>query len=514
MLKRCLPPAETPKRRYRVQERCEISTGASPPLAEDDAVIVTCKNCETSFHLDEDRVPATGVRVRCSRCEEAFFLPSPTADASASNSAVSAATTQDLIAPVGHHASSSGSSEGPGDEESDWEFNVEPPTATTFQTETGEDVDFGRDAHPLESDSRLEADEITDPNALSAGLSAETIFGSVDDYSSLMAEDDASEPEEASVVGVVDSAATLPATSDRGLSVGCYAQVGAASPMAPSQSDDDSKGVKAEPPEARAFLGQLPLASRSPQDGPPLSSDFAFAGDSPCLQETRPTDGVNATTDSSIQVEIPSAWIWMGRTIGWACTVILALVMLIAGLWPTRGVSEQPLTQVTAGPFTIQNVRMTWLETARGESLLRFRGRVSRTYAGDPSSLGALTILLTDPAGRPVSARTPSLGLPLDETVLRESEPDDLRRALAGSAGLLAARSLSGSDFIEVEAILQNVPVDAAQANWYWKPRSGPEASSRVRVRTSDSAERFLSPEIRKGLSPLGLLSAEWAAAS
>ena len=43
-------------------------------------MIVTCQNCDTSFQLDESRVPAQGIRVRCSRCKEAFFLAKPSAD--------------------------------------------------------------------------------------------------------------------------------------------------------------------------------------------------------------------------------------------------------------------------------------------------------------------------------------------------------------------------------------------------------------------------------------------------
>ncbi|MBW2233204.1 MAG: zinc-ribbon domain-containing protein, partial [Deltaproteobacteria bacterium] len=40
-------------------------------------MIVTCTNCDTSFQLDDARVPNQGIRVRCSRCKEAFFLQHP-----------------------------------------------------------------------------------------------------------------------------------------------------------------------------------------------------------------------------------------------------------------------------------------------------------------------------------------------------------------------------------------------------------------------------------------------------
>ena len=42
-------------------------------------MIVTCQNCDTSFQLDDARVPPQGIRVRCSRCKQAFFLAHPSA---------------------------------------------------------------------------------------------------------------------------------------------------------------------------------------------------------------------------------------------------------------------------------------------------------------------------------------------------------------------------------------------------------------------------------------------------
>lgn len=35
-------------------------------------MIIECENCETRFHLDDERVPDSGVKVRCSKCKHAF----------------------------------------------------------------------------------------------------------------------------------------------------------------------------------------------------------------------------------------------------------------------------------------------------------------------------------------------------------------------------------------------------------------------------------------------------------
>lgn len=72
-------------------------------------MIVTCERCATQFELDDTRVPEGGVRVRCSRCKHAFEIrrpePAPERPAPATPAAAQA----------------------PEEEESDWQFNEDPP---------------------------------------------------------------------------------------------------------------------------------------------------------------------------------------------------------------------------------------------------------------------------------------------------------------------------------------------------------------------------------------------------
>ncbi|MBW2230194.1 MAG: zinc-ribbon domain-containing protein, partial [Deltaproteobacteria bacterium] len=154
---------------------------------------VTCTNCDTSFQLDDARVPNQGIRVRCSRCKEAFFLQHPSAspsdavDAVASEAAQSGGTrppdmTQDL--PPGAQVQ--------GDEdEHDWEFNVDPSEAKESQDE-GQGA-FGGLSQNGASGLALEGEEEAknDPDdPVVEEEDEESAFGSVDDFSSLMEEDD------------------------------------------------------------------------------------------------------------------------------------------------------------------------------------------------------------------------------------------------------------------------------------------------------------------------------------
>ena len=45
-------------------------------------MIVVCKNCDTRFNLQDDRIPAGGAKVRCSCCSHAFHVGPPRSDAS------------------------------------------------------------------------------------------------------------------------------------------------------------------------------------------------------------------------------------------------------------------------------------------------------------------------------------------------------------------------------------------------------------------------------------------------
>ncbi|XXJ18154.1 DUF3426 domain-containing protein [Desulfovibrio caledoniensis] len=42
-------------------------------------MIVTCPNCETSYNLPDEKVPATGAKVKCSKCAHVFKVEVPTA---------------------------------------------------------------------------------------------------------------------------------------------------------------------------------------------------------------------------------------------------------------------------------------------------------------------------------------------------------------------------------------------------------------------------------------------------
>jgi predicted Zn finger-like uncharacterized protein len=101
-----------------------------PEIEENGSVIVTCERCATQFQLDDSRVPEDGVRVRCSRCKHAFKVaPSgaPALDVPGPAAADAPDESSDLFAPTPSPGTTSD------DEESDWQFNEDPPRAEDTQ---------------------------------------------------------------------------------------------------------------------------------------------------------------------------------------------------------------------------------------------------------------------------------------------------------------------------------------------------------------------------------------------
>ena len=100
-------------------------------------MVIACDHCNTRFHVDDERIPEAGVRVRCSRCRHAFFVRPSSA---ASNDPVHAAAAEAVVDPQPSVPPAGSNFEGPTaprvaagnvlaseEEESDWEFAVDPP---------------------------------------------------------------------------------------------------------------------------------------------------------------------------------------------------------------------------------------------------------------------------------------------------------------------------------------------------------------------------------------------------
>ncbi|MDG2050874.1 MAG: zinc-ribbon domain-containing protein [Myxococcota bacterium] len=450
-------------------------------------MIVTCQRCDTSFQLDDARVPADGVRVRCSRCKEAFFLAHPgSTPQEAINETVRTTlvqeeprppdTTQDLIEPAGMASGEGSVCETDSEDEPDWEFNIDPPlieaqpAASPAGVDRSDPVDFGSGAHPLDSGVEIAGEE---------AIETETVFGSIDDYSSLMMEEEA---ESVAMSGSSEEELREEQSAWDPLA-GRYSVNGVQDPTpAPGSFAEDflSNSDGETPSESKAFLARLPLTSKQTPDSSqtlgPVSAEFAWGAGSDLEIEA---------VGGPVPQSMPPAWIWTGRVVGWTMTLVLMAVVLGAGLWPEGSGFGDAGRSLPGAPFQIQEIKPSWLETARGDWLLRIRTRLEGWPPGAAAWEGSLRVTLVDRFGQPVSTPSQALGQPLAEFLLREGTPSELRQEHARNEGPLNAFWARDAGPFEVEAVIQNVPEEAVEAEFEWVPHLRPA----WRVPTDDAFE-------------------------
>jgi predicted Zn finger-like uncharacterized protein len=434
-------------------------------------VIVTCQNCETSFQLDEARVPPQGIRVRCSRCKEAFFLAHPSAsdadaihgvaeDAASEPGPALPGTTQDLAGPAPAVAKPERGEGGGDDEEHDWEFNLDPPR----RGRDGSDVES---AGPADSGGfELDRSEIGHGSGLSlageeeatgGGLAAEgdSAFGSVDDYSSLMPEED-DDAAASPAAGPDETGPGLDAPRARGGEVGRYAETGTSDDLGDPESwDFFGDAPSADPPTpspgSGAVLGRVALTT----------SDAGTAGALPdfgALDDDAHADAEEATLPGAILGALGYA----GSAVGWAITLGLVAVVIVAGFRGTAESLVRSSQQVGLGQqIAARDLAAHWVDTARGETLLSLRGVLVNESDRAVALDGLVEVSLLDASGQPLDApaRPATVGLP--DHAVRELAPGALRVAVDRSAWQLARASLEPGRPVAFQAIFRDVPTRA-----------------------------------------------------
>lgn len=408
-------------------------------------LIVTCEECSTSFQLDEARIPATGARVRCSRCKHAFFLPNPNASQSEAIDSIAEQAAGDSLAAVpaaSPDLSSSALGEPPPSEstadssldsidsgepeEEEWQFSeeirvegdddLEDEDELSSRGVFGTSLDVGGDtqdevctkmegAEQDFSSSGFDASEISDSATDAAPARDESDFGSVDDFSSLMEEDDAAPVDLAgeieSEMQIEDSAAA---------STGVYASAG---------TTDDLGD-----PESWDLVGSddLAVSKRSTR-----SSEGSLAKAPPSVEDSFDDD--SETLAYADDVGPASKWVGafasVGRGLGWAVTIAMVGAVLFFGLSREWNRGAQTIQAVSMGGLTATTTNAVWVETSRAGYVLVVEGQL-RNDGADPLWPGTVQLALLDTAGLRLLEEPIRVGQPMSEVVLREGSAAEL----------------------------------------------------------------------------------------
>jgi hypothetical protein len=255
------------------------------------------------------------------------------------------------------------------------------------------------------SSSGFDASEISDSATDAAPARDESDFGSVDDFSSLMEEDDAAPVDLAgeieSEMQIEDSAAA---------STGVYAS--------PGTTDDLGD------PESWDLVGSDDLAVSKRSTG---SSEGSLAKAPPSVEDSFDDD--SETLAYADDVGPASKWVGafasVGRGLGWAVTIAMVGAVLFFGLSREWNRGAQTIQAVSMGGLTATTTNAVWVETSRAGYVLVVEGQL-RNDGADPLWPGTVQLALLDTAGLRLLEEPIRVGQPMSEVVLREGSAAEL----------------------------------------------------------------------------------------
>jgi predicted Zn finger-like uncharacterized protein len=450
-------------------------------------VIVTCENCNTSFQLDDSQVPAEGVRVRCSRCKEAFFLQHPSASkqeavervvsqAIEGDGAAAPTPSADLDQKSHEPAAPSSDNAIPtdDDDESDWEFNVDPRGESKSEAAADPDaaMNFGSIGSDVGSGLSLEGEdepqvavEAEEQSPLVPEDLEESDFGSMDDYETDAREtqgeedmvddsapviDDVSGPE-------IDRLAEQPAESSP-VSAPASGEGSAESDNWDFFADDTQGPSSAAPGGDKAVLGRIRLASVEAGSAGLVDT---IAGDSPFPSAGGLQDGAYGT-DAAEPSKLWGAIAQVGHVVGWLSTVVLIAVGIAVVVKPAaESLTEKPRS-VSFGELRADSISGHWIDTASGTTRYVVTGELTnpteRAVVLDPPP----SIALKNTTGRSLGDGSSSwLGVAVGEPALRELGEEALRPHRGAAVDAFLRSPLQPGEHRPFQVVYESAPREA-----------------------------------------------------
>lgn len=450
-------------------------------------MIVTCEECSTSFQLDDARIPASGARVRCSRCKHAFFLPNPSASQSQAIEAVVSETIQGKAVRSPDAARDLTSAAGADPDEEDWQFSEEIRVADD-EPEEGErshaaiprpdsfDLtgDFGRGFDPDMLSQEAPAKPLptpvaapsakparsktaagtTPPAAVPSPVKAvtsepkrdESSFGSIDDFSSLI------DDEEVSIDLATEPRSDVHRSAPRTAPAPAASVTAAADDLGDPESWDIVGGDGAR--QAKAAVAALVRPAVVPK--------AKKAADKAPLDLFADTELPPIRDD---QDESPAAYrkfIGAGKLVGWCVTALCVVIVGKALMRPEWSRWSEAPQRIEIGSIVAETTRSGWLETSRSGLLFVVEGEL-RNSGSQPVAAPPVQLALLDRAGERLAVPPIRAGEPLTDQSLRESPPEALSGQLERSVSGWLATPLAAGEVRRFTAVsrAEDLPSDA-----------------------------------------------------
>ena len=441
-------------------------------------MIVTCERCATQFQLDDERVPEEGVRVRCSRCKHAFFIELPArTEAEKIHRVAQRALADQEIPDVAEDLPADGASQSDarhaavasgaghddpwGDDEDDWQFNLDgPPESGTGEAPASAPLEDAGDAVDEllatedEFDGEDAVDEVTSEAAEGGG-----------DHSAPLLDSNTMPPSGLDLAGdALAAVAEVESEED------VWEQP---APDAMPEAGAALTSPESRPPEPTDAL-EGPTSSLVRQDPDELAGPDEwdlFGGDvpaaeSPGIASTQPrglgtvpvarrpsiSKGPAPEQGRALSPGLQRA----GRAVGWLVAIGLFGFGLHGGLVGAGRQVSAASAAVQIGGVRLDSVSGHWIDNLLVGPLFVVSGIVENTGGGATTSL---LVELLDADGRRLDSPPVFVGPALSARALREKDPLDLQRIQEGRR--LSAASLNEGESRPFHAIVTGVPQNA-----------------------------------------------------
>ncbi len=334
-------------------------------------------------------------------------------------------------------------------ENEDFGAGLDEPAMVTEASDSELEIASPEDpelANPAESDSHavsmqeqkqeLELAAASEPSETPRD---ESSFGSVDDFSELM------EDEEPGVA--VDLASEIASELEQEAALEAHAG------LEPEEASSDDLGD----PEGWDLVGTDNFAADRSSLGGIRGSFVGKQALGPVeVSDFFSDDGLGGTAydddlASSSMFAGPLAQI--GRIAGWAISIALVSSVLFLALQSEWAHWAQAPQRVSRGPLQAETISSGWVQSSRSGPILRFEGQIRNT-GGEAIWPGVIQLALLDAAGERLSVPSIQAGAPIAERILREAAPDILAVHTTGALRRLGGPPLAPGEVRTFEALV------------------------------------------------------------
>lgn len=338
------------------------------------------------------------------------------------------------------------------------EVEMPPPDAPAIATNAAEDTGAS-------SGLELGAD------AGDESARDESIFGSVDDFSSLMEDEEPAACVEGGGSIASESAADLGRGESAADNLGAYSATGTTDDLGDPESWDlvGSDDFATDTPNLDSGLG----AFGTPEASQSVDEEEFFSED--------------AFDDANGEIDLASSSLATGpvgqalRAVGWAATVAAISVVAFMSFQAEWNRWAEAPQSVSAGPMEVSTLGASWVETSRAGAVLRFEGEVRNT-SGQAIRPGGVQLALLDADGVRLSEPAIIVGLPLATQVLRESSADVLLESAARASRRFSGQPLAAGEVRAFEALLLEADLPSTAARILLEVETSPPALAAARV--------------------------------